>query len=488
QVLWIFCVASPDGRAFTQLLLDVETLQFCVRSSAVKGEEVRFRTPAHLACGGSRAWHHVALTHARPKSRILGNFDKLSLWVDGELADTVKVDSMSFTTGEGPAEAYMGCPHPQAFLNPSVGGTVSPLWHLGPCALLTEVVDLAPVMFAAGPEYTGMWAGEEPMEASSSANASGTLRRLQTLGGDAGFSALGGDVPHALARRGLRDLDKCFNVTDRIFYWRPADQAHMTDTFYLLLSPEQITFAFQPRHMERPGGSGTYPGAVSTTASTTAAVTAAATAATAATAAAAAATPTRQRSSSVGESRSTSPSCRSSSSIAAVAAAAASAASASVAAFSAASAAAEAATPQLTTRVSASARRSAAAGSQLVTGWLFNTARETSPAPRAPAPVGCVYGEGVGCSPSGLPRAISGSGGPAILFPLVRRAQTEKGLCAVLRLIAAVVRGGGVPSAGYMQSGGGYLVLAGLLREKRGLLGPQVARECFAMSIDEAPE
>lgn len=86
----MFAVASPDGRAYLQLFLDLDLLQFCVRGSSLRGE-IRFRTPAHLACGGARVWHHVLLGHSRPKSRILGTKDKLSLWVDGELADTVKV-------------------------------------------------------------------------------------------------------------------------------------------------------------------------------------------------------------------------------------------------------------------------------------------------------------------------------------------------------------------------------------------------------------
>lgn len=90
KVLWIFAVASPDGRAFLQLFLDLDILQFCVRGSSIRGE-VRFKTPQHLACGGARVWHHILLAHSRSKSRILGTKDKLYLWMDGELADTIKV-------------------------------------------------------------------------------------------------------------------------------------------------------------------------------------------------------------------------------------------------------------------------------------------------------------------------------------------------------------------------------------------------------------
>lgn len=92
------------------------------------------------------------------------------------------MDSTSFTTSEGPPCAYLGCPHPQAFLETSVGATVAPVWHLGPCVLVTEALDLAPMMFALGPEYTGIWTAESPLEAISSANAAGALRRLQVRG------------------------------------------------------------------------------------------------------------------------------------------------------------------------------------------------------------------------------------------------------------------------------------------------------------------
>lgn len=88
----MFAVASPDGRAFFQLFLDLDLLLFCARGSSLR-DEIRFNTPEHLACGGARVWHHVLLAHSRAKSRILGTRDKLCLWVDGELADTVKVCS-----------------------------------------------------------------------------------------------------------------------------------------------------------------------------------------------------------------------------------------------------------------------------------------------------------------------------------------------------------------------------------------------------------
>lgn len=99
-MLWVFAVASPDGRAYLQLFLDLDILQFCARGSSLRGE-IRFRTPAHLASGGARVWHHVLLGHSRPKSRILGTKDKLCLWVDGELADTVKVGYCCSATAVG---------------------------------------------------------------------------------------------------------------------------------------------------------------------------------------------------------------------------------------------------------------------------------------------------------------------------------------------------------------------------------------------------
>lgn len=131
-----------------------------------------------------------------------------------------------------------------------------------------------------------------------------------------------------------------------------------------------------------------------------------------------------------------------------------------------------------------SAARKAAISPSLVTSWLFNVTREVSPPSVGPGPVACAYGAGVGVTPSSLPRALSGVGGPVVLFPLVQRAQTEAQLCSVLRLIGVAVRGGGAASTAYMQNGGGHLILAFLLRSRRSLLGPAVARECFAMAVD----
>ena len=105
-----------------------------------------------------------------------------------------QIDATTFSTLEGAPSAYLGCPHPQAFLEASIGATVAPLWHLGPCALLTEPVDLAPYMFALGPEYTGLWAAESPLAAVSSANGTRVLRHLQVgVGwGVGGWGGLGG--------------------------------------------------------------------------------------------------------------------------------------------------------------------------------------------------------------------------------------------------------------------------------------------------------
>lgn len=136
-------------------------------------------------------------------------------------------------------------------------------------------------------------------------------------------------------------------------------------------------------------------------------------------------------------------------------------------------------------QVPASAKRAATSAS-LVSGWLFNSARETAPPSAGPGPVGCAYGDDIAVAPSSLPRELAGVGGPAVLFPLLQRAQTEAALCWTLRLIARVVRGGGASSVGYMQIGGGYLVLAGLLRSRRALLGSDTVRACFEMAVDRA--
>lgn len=136
-------------------------------------------------------------------------------------------------------------------------------------------------------------------------------------------------------------------------------------------------------------------------------------------------------------------------------------------------------------QVPASAKR-AATMSSLVSGWLFNAARETAAPSAGPGPVACTYGNDMAVAPSSLPRELAGMGGPSVLFPLLQRAQTEPALCWTLRLINRVVRGGGASSVGYMQVGGGYSIIAGLLRSRRALLGRDTVRVCFEMAVDRA--
>lgn len=136
-------------------------------------------------------------------------------------------------------------------------------------------------------------------------------------------------------------------------------------------------------------------------------------------------------------------------------------------------------------QVPASAKRAATLPS-LVSGWLFNAAKETAAPSAGPGPVACAYGNDMAVAPSSLPRELAGMGGPSVLFPLLQRAQTEPALCWTLRLINRVVRGGGASSVGYMQVGGGYSILAGLLRSRRALLGRATVRACFEMAVDRA--
>lgn len=51
-------------------------------------------------------------------------------------------------------------------------------------------MDLAPYMFALGPEYTGLWTAESPLAAVSSANGTRVLRHLQVMVGGRGGSGV----------------------------------------------------------------------------------------------------------------------------------------------------------------------------------------------------------------------------------------------------------------------------------------------------------
>jgi hypothetical protein len=115
-----------------------------------------------------------------------------------------------------------------------------------------------------GPEYTGTFCGEQPLATSFATAATLTLRRVQSLGGAAGFAALscggggstggggggGGGVMDALRRRGVAAIAPHLNVTERSQQRRPLERAKATERFYSLLDPEQaspsLTFTCDP--------------------------------------------------------------------------------------------------------------------------------------------------------------------------------------------------------------------------------------------------
>ena len=74
-------------------------------------------------------------------------------------------------------------------------------------------------------------------------------------------------------------------------------------------------------------------------------------------------------------------------------------------------------------------------------------------------------------------------GSTLIFLPLVSASYSASTLCASLRLIRATLLNN-VPNLEAMQSGGGYKILALLLRQKQKFITPAVLHSCMSMCID----
>lgn len=92
-----------------------------------------------------------------------------------------------------------------------------------------------------------------------------------------------------------------------------------------------------------------------------------------------------------------------------------------------------------------------------------------------------VYGTGSVVSPHGFADNVQWAGGPSIMMPIVNAARSEKTLALALRLIRASVHRHS-PNLEMLQAGGGYKMLANLLRQNK-VMDADVLDQCFAFAV-----
>mmetsp|Transcript_30241 Transcript_30241/g.46140 ORF Transcript_30241/g.46140 Transcript_30241/m.46140 type:complete len:3721 (-) Transcript_30241:46-11208(-) len=92
-----------------------------------------------------------------------------------------------------------------------------------------------------------------------------------------------------------------------------------------------------------------------------------------------------------------------------------------------------------------------------------------------------VYGRGSVISPFCFADNVQWVGGPSILFPIVNAAQSGRSLALALRLVRESVHRH-PPNLEMLQAGGGYKMLAVLLRQKK-IMDETVLDQCFAFAV-----
>ncbi|GAA5901206.1 hypothetical protein JCM8208_002303 [Rhodotorula glutinis] len=145
--LIIFSATDPSSRTFFELSL-LPSMRLAVQTSlrTPTVEFAAFTLPAS-------SFHHVALVHQRPKFVAQS---MCSLYVDGELVDSVKVAYPASPPHEWEVQATFGTPSERAAA-PMQSRATAPRWRLGPSWLVHGELqpDFLEVCSRLGPRYAG---------------------------------------------------------------------------------------------------------------------------------------------------------------------------------------------------------------------------------------------------------------------------------------------------------------------------------------------
>ncbi|KAL7555059.1 hypothetical protein ACHAWF_018688 [Thalassiosira exigua] len=215
--LFVFDVSSPpvdkssdggssfpygsSGHEFFSFWYDVPHQRFCVLSSSnSRGEPTCFPT-SPLPAG---VWHHVQLTYQAPKRSMLRQKAVITLYIDGRPVESdARVEAFNLPPT---ARVHVGVPNPVLASSGIVRGALPP-WDLGPTLLLSTVLGLrdATAMYAAGPEFPGLFWGDRPQRLSLASAATAAFVMLAENGEK-------GSVAGALRRRKVPSMEAVGHV------------------------------------------------------------------------------------------------------------------------------------------------------------------------------------------------------------------------------------------------------------------------------------
>ncbi|KAL9189629.1 hypothetical protein ACHAXT_009304 [Thalassiosira profunda] len=215
--LFIFDISSPlvektsdgsgsfpygrGGHEFFSVWYDIPHQRFCVLSSSnSRGEPTCFPI-SPLPAG---VWHHIQLTYQAPKRSMMGRRAVITLYVDGRpIESEAKVEAFNLPPT---ARVHIGVPNPVLASSGIVRGALPP-WDLGPTILVSSVLSLrdATAMYAAGPEFPGLFWGDRPQRLSLAASATSAFVMLAENGEK-------GSVAGALRRRKVPSMEAVGHV------------------------------------------------------------------------------------------------------------------------------------------------------------------------------------------------------------------------------------------------------------------------------------
>jgi len=230
---------DPKGVSYLSVWYDIQNQRFNVLSSSSSRREPTFFPTSPLAVG---VWHHIFLTFQPPKRAVKSRKSVVVLCMDGRpLEVEAKVDSILLPPT---ARMYVGVPNPVLACSGAVRG-ILPNWELGPMLLITTILGIrdATSIFAAGPDFAGIFWGDRPQRLSLAATATSTFAMLSEIGEQ-------GSVAGALRRRGVPEVEAAGHVMrERGFGGGPVagPESDLLTAAGLLcsVSPDAVALAFR---------------------------------------------------------------------------------------------------------------------------------------------------------------------------------------------------------------------------------------------------